>query len=115
MFSDSQTVNSVAMPRTGMSLDAGVFTSADTSQVLAVRQQSGKRYRRTVRLDHRKVVPDTLVPDVNRSVSLSCYLVVDTPREGYTVAEQKALVDAVLAWLSASTGANVTKLLGGEV
>lgn len=45
---------------------------------------------------------------------MSTYLVVDTPVTGYTVAEAKQIVDALTAYLTASTGARVTQLLGGE-
>jgi len=45
---------------------------------------------------------------------MSCYVVVDVPVNGYTVTEEKALVDALAAYLTASTGAKVTQLLGGE-
>jgi len=41
-------------------------------------------------------------------------MVVDVPVNGYTVTEEKALVDALVAYLQASTGARVTQLLGGE-
>jgi hypothetical protein len=36
------------------------------------------------------------------------------PVVGFTITEQKQIIDALTAWLTASTGANVTKLLGGE-
>jgi hypothetical protein len=45
---------------------------------------------------------------------MSVYLVADVPVNGYTVAEQKIVVDALVAYLTASTGARVTQLLGGE-
>jgi hypothetical protein len=45
---------------------------------------------------------------------MSAYLVVDVPKVGYTVAEAKQIVDGLVAYLTISTGANVTKLLGGE-
>jgi hypothetical protein len=45
---------------------------------------------------------------------MSAYLVVNTPKVGYTVAEAKAVVDALVAYLAASSGARVTQLLGGE-
>jgi hypothetical protein len=45
---------------------------------------------------------------------MSVYLVIDIPTVGYTNAEQKYQVDALTAWLTASSGANVTKVLGGE-
>jgi hypothetical protein len=45
---------------------------------------------------------------------MSAYLVVDVPSTGYSVAEQKQIVDALTAYLTASSGAKVTQLLGGE-
>jgi hypothetical protein len=45
---------------------------------------------------------------------MRCYVVVDTPVNGFTVTEQKYLVDALSAYLAASSGAKVTQLLGGE-
>jgi hypothetical protein len=44
---------------------------------------------------------------------MSVYLVVDTPN-GYDTATAKAVADGFIANLSASTGANLTKLIGGE-
>jgi hypothetical protein len=52
---------------------------------------------------------------VNQSYSTSVYLVVDAPLVGYTIAEQKQIVDALVAYLTASSGARVTQLLGGEI
>jgi hypothetical protein len=46
---------------------------------------------------------------------MSTYLVVDLPAAGgYTVAEAKLIVDGLTAYLTASSGAKVTQLLGGE-
>lgn len=45
---------------------------------------------------------------------MSTYIVVDTPTDGYTLAEAKQIVDALVAYLTASSGARVTQLLGGE-
>jgi hypothetical protein len=45
---------------------------------------------------------------------MSCYIVVDIPVQGYTVVEQKQIVDGLTAYLTASSGARVTQLLGGE-
>jgi hypothetical protein len=45
---------------------------------------------------------------------MSAYLVVDVPKQGYSIAEQKQIVDALTAYLTASSGARVTQLLGGE-
>jgi hypothetical protein len=63
---------------------------------------------------HSKVAPDPLFPAQNTPYSMSTTLVVDVPPVGYTVAEAKAVVDGLIAQLNASSGALITKLLGGE-
>jgi hypothetical protein len=45
---------------------------------------------------------------------MSTYLVVDIPIIGFTVAEQTDVVDALSAYMAASSGAAIAKLLGGE-
>jgi len=117
-FADPQsvTIGGVAssLPRTGSGVNSGTFTSNDGLIRLTVSSQYGKRTRRTLRLEHSKVAPDPLISSTNVKYSATVYMVVDTPVTGYTVAQQKELVDAFAAYLSASSGANVTKLLGGE-
>jgi hypothetical protein len=67
-----------------------------------------------VRLDASKIAADPFVAGQNNQVSMSAYLVVDVPKQGYSIAEQKQIVDALTAYLTASSGARVTQLLGGE-
>lgn len=117
-FTDPQTVTIAAvaktLPRTSSGTNSGEFTSPDSSLVLSVSSSYGKRYRRTIRLAHSKITSDPLVPTQNARVNMATYVVVDTPVNGYTVAEAKEVVDALVAYLSASTGARVSQLLGGE-
>lgn len=117
-FSDPQsvTINAVAntLPRTSSGTNNGVFTKDDGNVKLTVSNAYGKRTRRTIRLDHRKIAPDPLISAQNIEFSMSAYLVVDVPVTGYTIAEQKQIVDALTAYLTASSGARVTQLLGGE-
>lgn len=119
-FADPQsvTINAIAntLPRVGSSSPtAGVFSKDDGTVKLTVAHQVGKRARRTIRLDHKKVAADPFVSGVNQSYSTSVYLVVDAPLTGYTIAEQKQIVDALTAYLTATSGARVTQLLGGEI
>lgn len=118
MYTDPQTVtvNAVAntLPRTSSGVNSGVFSKDDGTLKLSVSHSYAKRTRRTVRLDHRKVASDPLNPTQNQPFSMSAYLVVDVPTVGYTVAEAKQIVDALTAFLTASSGAATTKLLGGE-
>lgn len=117
-FADPQTVtiNAVAntLPRTSSGVNSGIFTKDDGNVKLSVSHQYGKRNRRTIRLDHRKIAADPLISSQSIQYSMSTYLVVDTPVTGYTVAEAKQIVDALTAYLTATSGARVTQLLGGE-
>lgn len=117
-FNDPQsiTINAVAnsLPRVSVGQNQSTYKSADGSVQLVITHTYGKRVRRTVRLDHSKIAADPLQPGTNRPYSMSSYLVIDTPATGYTSAEIKQIVDGLTAYLTASTGANVTKVLGGE-
>lgn len=117
-FADPQsvTINAIAktLPRTSSGVDAGSFTKDDGEVKLTVSHAYNKRNRRVVRLDHQKIATDTLDPTINTLYNMGCYLVVDVPKVGYTITEQKQIVDALTAYLTASSGARVTQLLGGE-
>lgn len=118
-FSDPQsvTINAVAnsLPRVSSGVRSGQFAKDDGNIVLTVDHAPSKgRVRRTVRIDHRKVAADPLMAGANRQYSMSAYLVVNVPDVGYSIAEQKQIVDGLTAYLTASTGARVTQLLGGE-
>lgn len=112
----SVTINAVAnsLPRVSSGVNEGSFRKDDSTVALSVSHAYGKRTRTRIRLDHAKVATDPLVPTTNVPYSMSVQLIVDRPNVGYTVAEQKQIVDALVAWLSASSGANTTKILGGE-
>lgn len=116
-FADPQsvTINAVAnsLPRISSGVNTGAFQKDDTTVALSVSHQYGKRTRRQLRLDHSKIAADVFTSD-NVKYSMSAYLVVDVPETGYTVAEQKQIVDALAAYLTAASGAKITQLLGGE-
>lgn len=117
-FADPQsvTINAIAktLPRTSSGTDSGVFTKDDGEVKLSISHSYNKRTRRTLRIDHQKIATDTLDPTINSLYSMSVYIVCDVPKVGYTVAEQKQIVDGLTAYLTASSGARVTQLLGGE-
>lgn len=118
MFTDPQsiTINAVAntLPRTGVGASSASYSKDDGNVKLSVSHSYGKRTRRTARIDFRKTAADPLFPAQNTPYSMSTYIVADVPTVGFTVTEQKQIIDALSAWLTASSGANVTKLLGGE-
>ena len=117
-FTDPQTVtiNAVAntLPRVSNGVSASTYSSADGNTKLTVSSSYGKRTRRTARIDFRKTAADPLFPAQNAPYSMSAYIVADVPVVGFSITEQKQIIDALTAWLTASTGANVTKMLGGE-
>jgi hypothetical protein len=117
-FSDpiNITVSGVASDlfRTSSGENTGSFQKNDGTLKVSVSHQYGKRTRRTIRLEHSKIAPDPLISSANIRHSMTSYLVIDTPTTGYTVAEAKAVADALMGYLTASSGAATTKLLGGE-
>lgn len=118
MFTDPQTltINAVAnvLPRTSSGVNLGAFTKDDGTVKLSVANQYGKRVRRQVRVDFSKIAPNPLISAQSILYNMSTYLVVDLPVTGFTIAEAKQPIDAFVTWLSASSGANITKILGGE-
>lgn len=99
------------LPRTGLSLDQGDFTSADGQVSLVVLHSSTKRTRHTVKLQKSSIVSDPLVPSQNQNVSFSAHIVIDMPKNGVSASDAVALANALVAW---STAANITKVVGGE-
>jgi hypothetical protein len=118
MLADPQsvTINAVAtsLPAIARDVNASGYQSADATVKLTISHNYAKRTRRTVRLDQSKITADPLVPAQNQKVSMSAYLVIDHPVTGFTNTEIKYIVDALTAYLTASSGAKVTSVLGGE-
>lgn len=112
----SVTINAVAksLPRISVGDNSSIYQIDDASVKLTVSSQYGKRKRTLLRLDFQKTAPDPLISSTNIVYSMSVSLTVDRPLVGFTVAEQKQIVDAVSGYLTASSGANTTKILGGE-
>lgn len=116
-FSDPQTViidgESKALPRISVGQNSSVYSEPDGDLKLTISHNYAKRTRRTVRLDDAKVAPDAFTA-ANLRHSMSAYLVVDTPKDGYTIAEAAVVVNALIDYLAANSDVAVTKLLGGE-
>lgn len=118
MFSEPQTVTVNAVPYTLKRISfspSGVFQKDDGAFKLTIAHTLiGGRNRRVVRLDNYKVATDPLVPATNAPYRFGAWLVVDAPKVGYTLVEQKDIVAGLLAKMSETSYANVTALLGGE-
>jgi len=118
-FSDPQSVtvagSAISLPRTGISGPNGsVYTSNDGLTKLEISSSYGTRNRRTARLTTTVTVADPLVSGTNVVRSSSVYIVIDSPKNGISNADLLAQVLALGVWLSASSGANTAKILGGE-
>jgi hypothetical protein len=118
MLADPQsvTINAVAtsLPAIGRGVDTSAYQKDDGTVKLTVSHNYGKRTRRTARLDFSKIAADPLISAQNIKYSMSAYLVIDLPITGFTNTEAKYIVDALTAYLTASSGAKVTAILGGE-
>lgn len=118
MLTDPQTltINAVAnsLPTIGRGVNQSSYQKDDGNVKLDISHTYAKRVRRQVKATLSKIAVDPLISAQNIKYSMSAYLVVDVPVTGFSVAEAKQLVDALTAWLTASSGANTTKVLGGE-
>lgn len=119
-FADPQSVTVNAVPqslaRTGITDTRGTFSKSDNTYQLQVTQSNnGKRRRQAIRFTNEKLAPDPLMPAVNTALSLSVTLVLDCPSVGYTNTEKQQILDGFVAYLSASSGAKMTQLIGGEL
>lgn len=113
----SVTINAVAasLPRVSSGLNSSTYQSNDGTVSEVISHAYDKRKaRRVFRINHSKVAPDPFATGQNLRYDMSAYLVVQVPTTGYTVTEQKQVIDGFIAQLNASSGALITKLLGGE-
>ena len=117
MFTDPQSItvsgSAKTLNRTSSTENGGKFATADRSRQMSVSHSYGKRVRHTVRLQSDTLVANPLVAGQNINQSMSIYFTVDMPN-GYDAASAKAEADGFLGNLTATSGANLTKLLGGE-
>jgi hypothetical protein len=112
----SVTINAIAnsLPRVSSGDGKGSFQKDDGLVKLSVSHSYGKTTRRMIKLEHAKIAADPLLAGVNVMANMNAYLVVETPKTGYTLTEAKQVVDGLTAYLTASSGARLTQLLGGE-
>lgn len=113
-FADPQSIGAVSLPRTGFGPSSGTFKSADGTQTLTISHSYGKRNRHIFRTDLSKIAADPFVAGQNNTVSMSAYVLVDVPKQGFTAAEQVTAVSALLSALTSGTNARLTQFVGGE-
>jgi len=117
MFSDPQSVtvsgSAKTLNRVSSNENGSKYATSDRSRQWFLTHSYGKRHRHTLKHQMDTLVASPLVTGQNITQSMSIYLTVDVP-PGYDTATAKAELDGLLANLTAFTGANLTKLLGGE-
>nr|UJQ85405.1 MAG: hypothetical protein 2 [Leviviridae sp.] len=90
------------------------YRSADGFNDMQVSHTYGRRIVHRTRFHNSKMGTDPISPALNRPFDMAVSFSVNVPDVGYTAAEAKAVVDGYLATLTASSGAIIAKLLGGE-
>lgn len=111
------TVNTVAKTLNRVKSDGfqSIYQTDDEAYKFTVSHQETKsnRTRRMVRVDNRVVAADPLT-SVNEYKEVGIYLVIDEPEYGFADADLNYITQALIAWLSASSGANVLKVLASQ-
>lgn len=114
----SITLNStaVSLPKTSMVESRSTYTKDDgTVKVTVAHQEVGKaKTRSVIRLDTTDIAADPLQAGINREAPFEAYLVIVRPKVGITLAAQKDKVKGLIALITASSDAVLTKVLGGE-
>ena len=103
------TVNSIAKTLNRISTDGlkSVYQTDDGIYKMTIsHQDTGKRVRRMVRIDHKVIAADP-ISALNESKTLGFYLVIDEPNFGFDDAAISLDVAALVAWL---TPTNVGKV-----
>ena len=106
----------VTAPRVSTGDFKSIYETSDglNKLTLSTSESNSNRKRHLVRIDVEKLATNIYEESKKQAVSMSVYLVVDRPVNGYSVAEAKKLVEGLVGLLSASTYALTGKVLGGE-
>ena len=106
----------VTAPRVSTGDFKSIYETSDglNKLTLSTSESNSNRKRHLVRIDVEKLATNIYEESKKQAVSMSVYLVVDRPVNGYSVAEAKKLVEGLVGLLSASTYALTEKVLGGE-
>jgi hypothetical protein len=114
---DPQTMtvgSAVSLPRTVTDNTAATYQSADgTVSLLVSHQVKGGRRRSLIKASRKKVSTDPLT-DVKSEIGSVINISIDRPNVGFTETELVELVTGATTWMTASTNANLKKVLGLE-
>lgn len=110
------TETEVTAPRVSSGDFKSVYSTSDGLNKLTVStsKTNSNRLRHLVRIDVEKLATNIYEESKKQAVTMSVYLVVDRPVNGFTVSEAKKLVAGLVGLLSASSYSLTEKVLGGE-
>jgi len=118
MLTEPQSVTTDAahsLPRTGMNTHSGEFSNpTDGYDYVVTHEYSSARQRHVVWLEQQKIVTDPLFSTQNKQVTARVTLTVSSPQSGFTPTQPKELAKGLIGNLTASTDANLVKIIGGE-
>lgn len=106
----------VTAPRVSTGPFQSVYSTSDglNKLTLSTAETGKNRLRHLVRLDVAKLTTNIYEESKKQEVTMSVYLIVDRPVNGYSVTEAKKLVEGLVGLLSASTYSLTEKVLGKE-
>jgi hypothetical protein len=118
MLTDPQSVtvggSTISLPRTGADRGSADYTSADgLSQLRVVQTVTNANRRTSISLKTNKIAADPITAVNSRKSDL--WTITNTaPLDGFTVTEIRDQLIGLANALTASSGALITKILGGE-
>jgi hypothetical protein len=118
-YNDPQSITvdgtAYSLPRVLTGTTVGRFVSADALRELTVDPRGTAKRRRNVgRFYTKRTVVDPLGSGLSTQVQSMVSITIDRPTSGVTDAEIEKDLLGLIAWLTASTNANLKKLVAGE-
>lgn len=120
-FSDpiTITVNAIAkvLNRTGSGMDISRYTSDDGLNEVVIRHSTNRKTgvkSHNVNFKMAKIAADPFTSGLNQKYQWGYSLTITAPPTGVSTTELKQGSDGFTAWLNASSGAALLKLIAGE-
>jgi hypothetical protein len=106
---DSATLNLIKPEPT-----RSTYATADGTERFIVSYQEDKQKTRYLVRGEKDVIATDPITGASVKKTLSAYMVIDQPVYGFTDTEAKDFALAIGTWLSASSAANLVKVLGNQ-
>ncbi len=118
-YTDPQTITVDAvpytLPRVITGTTVGRFVSADAVREITIDPRGTAKRRRNVgRFFVKRNVLDPLISGVSTQVQSMVSITIDRPLTGISDADIEKDVNGYISWLTASSNANLKKLIAGE-